>query len=426
MNKRLVMNNQLKLEELRNICDQKNGKCLSTEYFGSQKKLLFKCQIEEHPPWQATPAAVKHENSWCPKCAIEHRANKSKDKSFLDLSNLVITRGGKLLSKRDVYEGLRSKVVIECILGHQWTTNGNTITKGSWCPQCSSGLFERICKVTFEKFFKTSFRKCKFHWLVNKDNNLMELDGYSEEHHIAFEYNGEQHYKYYEKFHSGKYTLEKRQEDDLWKRNKCIEQGIKLFIVPAFNFKVDNKILKIPDLPKYIANQCELLGIPVPENVNIDISDAYLPEELEKFLDLKKLAESKNGKFLSDFYMGSQAKHHFYCNIHHYEWWATPNTVIGKNHWCILCGGSAKNNIQFLQDAAAKHGGKCLATDYTNNETKVPWKCKVKEHPIFWAVPYSITRKNNASWCPACGRASKGEKTRLRLKGKPFGNGWKK
>jgi len=116
----------------------------------------------------------------------------------------------------------------------------------------------------------------------------------------------------------------------------------------------------------------------------------------------------------------------FHCNIHNINWWAAPNTILSKGHWCPICGGSSKRNLEFLQKAAAKHDGKCLAIEYINNETKVPWKCNVVDHPISWAVPYSITRSKNASWRPSCGQVSKGEKTRLHLAGKPFANGWKK
>ena len=61
----------------------------------------------------------------------------------------------------------------------------------------------------FEDYFGMEFPSCWPGWL-----NGLELDGYCEELDIAFEYNGEQHYKYIPYFHNKGRTLEMQQLRD--------------------------------------------------------------------------------------------------------------------------------------------------------------------------------------------------------------------
>ena len=59
-----------------------------------------------------------------------------------------------------------------------------------------------------------------------------EFDGYNEEHKIAFEYHGYQHYVYPNFFHKTEKDFLSNQERDKAKEEYCKENNIKLIIIP--------------------------------------------------------------------------------------------------------------------------------------------------------------------------------------------------
>ncbi len=107
------------------------------------------------------------------------------------------------------------------------------VKRPQWCPTCTEGESERICRGYFERIFNSPFPKVKPDWLINPEtNNRLELDGYNENIKIAFEFNGPQHYMYYPKFHRLFDDFKKRQELDYLKEITCKEKGVTLISVP--------------------------------------------------------------------------------------------------------------------------------------------------------------------------------------------------
>ena len=74
----------------------------------------------------------------------------------------------------------------------------------------------------------------------------MELDGYNEGHKIAFEYQGEQHYRTIWKTRE---TLESRKCNDRRKKALCRYHGVALICVPYFKRDVESFLkLKLKSL----------------------------------------------------------------------------------------------------------------------------------------------------------------------------------
>jgi L-rhamnose mutarotase len=115
------------IEDMQKIAAERGGKCLSAEFINSQTKLLWEC-IEGHQ-WEATPATIK-QGTWCPNCAGNVRS------TIEDMQKIAMTRGGKCLS--DVYVNSQTKLLWECIEGHQWEATPNKIKSGRWCPNCAN------------------------------------------------------------------------------------------------------------------------------------------------------------------------------------------------------------------------------------------------------------------------------------------------
>ena len=81
-----------------------------------------------------------------------------------------------------------------------------------------------------------------------------------------------------------------------------------------------------------------------------------------------------------------------------HTWLATPDKVLNRSTWCPVCAQCAPIGLERLRKHAAQRGGECLATEYANKRSKVPWKCK---HGHVWqARAADVIHKD--SWCPHC------------------------
>lgn len=119
--------------------------------------------------------------------------------------------------------------------------------------------------------------------------------------------------------------------------------------------------------------------------------------------ELHEIAELKGGKCLSDTYKGQTAKYKFQCAKGH-TWETTAHSIRIMGSWCPACAGK-RITLETLQELAATHGGKCLATEYKNMATKVSWQCE--NGHVFEAASNNVKK---GSWCPICNNIKKRKK----------------
>lgn len=386
-------NLKLTIEEMQEMAQKRGGRCLSTEYKNSHSKLLWECS--EGHQWKANSSSIKGVKTWCPKCA-------GKEKTIDDLKAIAELRGGKLISEK--YHGAMAKYLWECGERHRWEASANSIiNSNSWCPTCSSGTNERVCRKVFELLFGVDFKKRKPKWLhLNNSKSRLELDGYAEETGVAFEYHGQQHYEVIGHTRSRK-DLEKRQEYDQIKRDRCRDKGVVLIEVP---YKV-----AIDDMEEFIRNECNACGLRVPRQTAIsptEITDAYL-KNTEFLKVLQTIARGKGGNLIDNqSYKGAGGKLWFECSEGH-RWKARPYG-IKNGFWCPEC--AVLNRVEFrrstiddMQRLAEGNGGECLSDTYHNSNTKLKWQCA--EGHVWHTTPNNVSSGN---WCPKCGRQVGAEK----------------
>lgn len=106
---------------------------------------------------------------------------------------------------------------------------------------------EQRCRKILENYFQVPFNKARPDFLRYKNGKNLELDGYNPDLNMAFEYNGEAHYKYNKFFHNSYQDFIDQQERDKFKYQKCREMGIRLLIIP--------NTVKYENLEKYIKSQ---------------------------------------------------------------------------------------------------------------------------------------------------------------------------
>lgn len=112
---------------------------------------------------------------------------------------------------------------------------------------------EALCRKILETAFRVPFPTMRPDFLVNPETGRnLELDGYNEDLHLAFEFNGIQHYKFPNRFHKSEEEFKNQVRRDLFKREACEAAGISLIVIPY----------SIPksDIPKYIQDKIDELN----------------------------------------------------------------------------------------------------------------------------------------------------------------------
>lgn len=310
---------RLKIEDVKIIAKHNNGKCLSKEYKNAHQKLNWECQVGH--TWYANYNSVQR-GSWCPHCA------GNSPYSIEDVKKIAISRGGICLS--DEYSDRKKKLKWQCAFGHEWDSVVSGIVAGRWCPECSSGRGERICRAYFEAIFDKKFIKAKPKWLRNKvTGRLLELDGYCEELGIAFEHQGEQHYS--ECTGIFKDQFEKISNRDNIKKKLCKDNNVILIEIPEIG-----ELIKLDKVENAIKEIIFKYGIKIEErSLNINIKDFYVKNDDEFLNKLKKAVTDKNGKLLSNKYVGAREKYLIECSCK-FQWKTTPYNIY-KGQWCPRC-----------------------------------------------------------------------------------------
>lgn len=452
---------KLTIEMMQELAIQKGGKCLSTEYTNSWTKLTLECG-KKHI-FKMCPSHIRH-GEWCPKCF-------GRGKTIKDMEDFAKNNGGECLSS--AYLGMLVKHQWKCLEGHTWWATPAHIQQGEWCPECCSGINERRCRLIFESLLGVALTRKRPKWLKNNLGRLMELDGYNDELKLAFEYQGIQHYKEYPLyFHkeSGIYAYSLRKDEE--KRTLCKNNGIVLVEVPYIikpfemkDFIIEELILNgfwnkinfdaeinfsraniskehqlLDEIKKiciaksgeclteyYTSSKTKVKVIcnnghiweSTPGNIK---SGYWCPECFNSrrgttrkltMGDMHALAKKNGGEFLSLEYINNSVKHIWKCSKNHI-WEALPGNVKA-GHWCPICarkicGDKLGLSIDNAQELAKCMGGWCLSAGYTNDRTKLEWKCS--ENHV-WFASYADIRRGR--WCHICSRKNLWNRRRYNL-----------
>lgn len=306
--------NDKRLQDMRTLAESRGGKCLSDKYINSHTKSTWECK-EKHV-WNALFSSLR-DGCWCPYCA------KVKKRTIEEMRELAISRGGKCLSK--TYTNMLTKLEWECENQHIWFALPHSIIGGSWCPICSQGISERICRSFFEKIFNTNFSTGFYNWLISPKKSKLQLDGYNKKLNLAFEYQGIQHYKL-NGIRYNKQELDYQQQCDQIKRDTCKEKRITLIEVPY--------TIKYEDMEKFIIDKYFIsTGIKILfKNIDYKKFNVYSTDKLKEMQDI---AKSHRGECLSKIYINNYTPLKWRCEKRHI-WYATAHH-IRRGTWCNIC-----------------------------------------------------------------------------------------
>jgi hypothetical protein len=376
---------EMAINDLKEIAISRKGQCLSENYAGAKEKLRWQCELGHE--WYAIPDSIKR-GGWCPDCAGHAKLNLDT------MQQVARTKGGDCLST--TYSNVSEKLHWRCAAGHEWLAVAYHVRSGHWCPICSSGNGERVCRDIFEQMFRQPFPKSRPSWLHSSKGRKMELDGYCESLKLAFEYHGHQHYQHVSFFHKGEKSLLQQREADTRKVQLCKDNGVTLVSVPH-----TIPVLNMPEYAYQALKETRYQAISkLPTEINV--ADFVLPKAIAS---MRSMAEKRNGACLSTFYFDNNTKLRWQCANGH-EWYATPGS-IQQGSWCPKCAGrlNPEDALKQLQELAKSKGGCCLSTGYMNGKEKLLWQCASGHE---WEA-----RANNirgGSWCHECAKKTQGPK----------------
>lgn len=113
-----------------------------------------------------------------------------------------------------------------------------------------------------------------------------------------------------------------------------------------------------------------------------------------------KIAAERGGRCLAFEYKNANTKMEWECRKGH-RWFAKLNHVKDSGSWCPSCAKLAKKNPKLIEVArkiAENRGGRCLSVSCGTIQEKLRWQCS-KGHE--WDAPLSRVKHANA-WCYNC------------------------
>ena len=380
---------RLSIEDMRRTAAEHHGECLSEEYVNAHTKLRWKC--EKGHEWAAVANSIRS-GTWCPHCA-----GKRGSISLLDEAVSVATsRRGRCLSEEFLGDSVKLKW--ECSEKHQWEAVLYAIRKGSWCPECSGGLGERLLRACMEQLFQQSFPKTRPTWLKGFKGVPLELDGYCEVLGIAFEHHGIQHFravswtqKSTSEENSKAFAAQKQRDER--KLRLCEQNGVKVLVIPEVP-----ALLAIEDVKAKIGQELDRLKIPFPEGFSereVDFASVYsAPRMREAEDELQRLAAKRGGQLVPGSYRGMMEKSLWRCSEGHE--WEAQCTSVKMGTWCPRCSGHIVT-IEDMRELATAKGGSCLSTEYCGSKQKLLWSCGSGHQ---WKA--SSEQIKGGSWCRKC------------------------
>ena len=256
------------------------------------------------------------------------------------------------------------------------------------CTVCKPSMFfrERWARFICEQLVGGDFPNTRPDFLrPSPERRLLELDGFCEELNLAFEYQGEQHYR-----PIGKQTqtdFENQKTRDREKKTLCDEREIKLILIKYAN--------EASEIERQIKKQLEAfkvqLVVATPDWSKYVMEGNATSEEKarihSKLMDYKLKEPAKNTNSDSDFV--------FVCNrnVTHKKM-QVKKIVPGKRPACRDCSyeiTAGKNRVTHTPEQLIASGKKCnpkmLLEEWAGQNEKLEWlfKCSDTECSYIWA-----------------------------------------
>jgi len=418
------------IDDMKELAQKRNGSCLSTTYTNSTTPLMWQC-ADGHT-WDASPSSIKN-GSWCPHCHFHFTEEKVRH-IFEQLFNAPFKKTRKVVEGNLELDGYNKELNIAFeyngIQHYEYTPYFHRSAEEVQNQKdrdyqkmlfCSDNLIALIVVPYWEsnsdkeliayikqeltkqgiKYPKTQVKLDDFY---TKTSVLDELREFAKERGgklLSTSYIRATHKLEWEcaDGHTWKATAYSVKQGSWCKR--CA--GFKSWTIEEMHEIANEKNGKCLS-ETYVSYTSHLKWVCIqghqwkatPANI-IKGKWCKVCAGVQKLTieQMHELAVSRNGKCLSEEYVGANTPLIWECELGH-SWKASPSS-IKQGTWCKVCAGTVKGTIEEMQKVAKERGGKCLSTTYINARTNLKWQCK-KGH-TWEATPGSV---KGGTWCPNC------------------------
>lgn len=353
------------------------GDCLSTEYVNMHKHLLWKCGNPNHPTWLAELNSVSR-GSWCPLCWEERKGKALTTITVEKLHKIAADRGGQCLSK-EYHNG--DKIKWKCKNGHVfYKTYDQIVQCKQWCTKCSPWRSEELTRQIFQAIFKVKFTKTTLGKLGIEGSGKLELDGYNPDLHLAFEYQGRQHYEVV----FTRQDLKQIQFNDKKKAELCKKNSINLIVVPHFprNKKVDYW--------KHIEKILEGYGFKDLKYKKTYDLEAIFYKDYKQ--EIEKIIVDHGGKLLSKEILNATTDIEIECEQGHI-FRMTPHK-LKQGQWCRHAMPNRPLTEKEIIDTVEHFGGKVVSIQKGTKHRLINCICEEGHH-----FSREINEIRNGYWC---------------------------
>ena len=201
------------------IASKNNSVCHSASIPTKDMKAKWTCSLGHN--FERSLERIEQNGTFCPKCSHDFVIYNQKNLGIEACHDMASSKNGLCLS--DKYINTFYKYKWQCSEGHIWEASLNNCRKGHWCPYCKNKTENKV-RAIFENLLGVEFPPTRFPWLIGAKGGRMSLDGYNDQLKLAFEYDGEYHFRPH--YTNKDYKLETRQKNDELKNKLCKEQGI--------------------------------------------------------------------------------------------------------------------------------------------------------------------------------------------------------
>ena len=252
---------------------------------------------------------------------------RSKEK-LKEINSFVKKLGGRCVSTK--YTNNEAPLEFICKNGHEFQESWSDVQFSMrWCKECSPNRYigETLSRMILEHYLATRLPS-----VYLPEMNGLQLDGYSSELKIAFEYQGYQHVIKNSHFHKKEGLYLSQIQRDKEKKELCSQNGITLIEIPEF------KSIKKSRIPQFVDQVLNILSSLHVEHRNqpfeVDLERLYQGRDSTLYDDARKIVLDLGFKIQD--YIGSESEHEIICEKGH----KFPKllTVIVKNGpTCPIC-----------------------------------------------------------------------------------------
>lgn len=286
-------------QRLKEVARAKGGRILETEFLGTNTLHWFEDAAGRR--FQRTAIDIVA-GRWSP---YEGGRVHEADVNLALLREITEERGGRLVS--DTYVSATTKLEFADAAGRSFWATPHQVKQGKWSPHermTNSGV-EEIARQALEHLLGIDLPRQRPKWLKSPLSDAsLELDGYDEKSKIAFEYQGDWHFRAV----LSEEQFERTKVRDRFKREACAKRGIRLIEIsglPPYQRGRDGDYLEL--VRSQLLEQHPMLVLTVTHVSDHDfvIATKGLSRSHRQLKKLRDIAARHGGQVISNEYLGT-------------------------------------------------------------------------------------------------------------------------